>query len=347
MTTTTNPTAAHARANETPVDVVVTGAGGFIGLPLIQSLLKAGHRVRAVTREPAVFRKKIADTIDLNQMQRLSLLEHPGFARDADWKSILAGAQVLVHGAGIAHVALGADRGARRQLWRVNVQGTRQLAREAADAGVKRLIFLSSIKAAGERSAPGEPLQADAPPQPEDCYGYAKLAGERHLLKQHEQHPGMDITIIRPPLVYGPGVKANFAALMKLARSGLPLPLGSIRNERSFLSVHNLADAILRVIAEPQGGGNGVFHLSDGVPVSTPGLIRNIARASGKPARLLPIPPALLGAVAKAAGQNGAWQRLAGSLAVDHRPFCRQFNWQPPLTMAEALAAMHGDNTGS
>ena len=353
--------------------IVVTGAGGFIGQALIPALLAGGHDVRAVTRDPARFRlpgsvtdgREPPQTMSTDRAGpppkrhasaagtwserpqttvgpgRLEVLAHPGTGRNADWAALLAGAHAVIHGAGIAHVPLGEDRAARRQLWQVNVRGTRQLARAAARAGVRRFIFLSSIKAAGEWSLPGQPLRASDPPRPEDCYGVAKLAGERLLLRQARQHPdGMIITIIRPPLVYGPGVKANFAALLKLAASGLPLPLGSLDNERSFLSVHNLGSAIQAVLAAPAGQGSGIFHLADGAPLSTPALIRAIAAAAGKPARLLPLPPALLGGLARLAGKDGMWQRLAGSLAVDSQPFCQQFGWQPPLTMHEALAEL-------
>ena len=357
--------------------IVVTGAGGFIGQALIPALLAAGHDVRAITRDPARFRlpgsatggREPSPTMSTDRTDqpperptpsagartgsdrpqqatagagRLEVLAHPGTARDVDWDALLAGAHAVIHGAGIAHVPLGEDRAARHQLWQVNVRGTRQLARAAARAGVRRFIFLSSIKAAGEWSLPGQPLRASDPPRPEDCYGVAKLAGERLLLRQARQHPeGMSITIIRPPLVYGPGVKANFAALLKLAASGLPLPLGSLDNERSFLSVRNLGSAIQAVLAAPDGQGSGVFHLADGAPLSTPALIRAIAAAAGKPARLLPVPPALLGGLARLAGKDGIWQRLAGSLAVDSQPFCQQFGWQPPLTMREALAELY------
>ena len=224
----------------------------------------------------------------------------------------------------------------QRQLWRVNVRAPHRLARDAARAGVAQFIFLSSIKAAGEWSAPGHPLREDDPPRPEDCYGFAKLAAERHL--QRLKH-GPVITILRPPLVYGPGVKANFAALQKLATSGLPLPLGSVDNQRSFLAIDNLCSAIMAILENP-GRAAGLFHLSDGPALSTPALIRAMAQAAGKPARLLPVPPALLAGLARLAGKSGIWQRLAGSLAVDNQRFCQQLGWKPPVDAPTALKRM-------
>lgn len=346
-------------APSTSAPIVVTGAGGFIGQHLVRQLLEAGYSVRAVTRNPATFRlspssskgsearsSKAGTTPtgtghdgsmeDWIRSQRLQVLAHPGVGPDADWQPVLAGARAVIHGAGIAHVPLDANRDSQRQLWRVNVRAPHRLARDAARAGVAQFIFLSSIKAAGEWSAPGHPLREDDPPRPEDCYGFAKLAAERHL--QRLKH-GPVITILRPPLVYGPGVKANFAALQKLATSGLPLPLGSVDNQRSFLAIDNLCSAIMAILENP-GRAAGLFHLSDGPALSTPALIRAMAQAAGKPARLLPVPPALLAGLARLAGKSGIWQRLAGSLAVDNQRFCQQLGWKPPVDAPTALKRM-------
>lgn len=345
--------------------VVVTGASGFIGRALIPVLLAAGYDVRAITRDPAQFMlhtgklsaqahkaiQAAQQTSEQLPPGRLTTLVHPGFDFESDWDPILEGAQSIVHCAGIAHMPLGKDRSALRRLWQVNVRGTQQLARAAARMGITDFVFLSSIKAAGERSEAGCPLRASDTPRPEDGYGYAKLSAERHLdrlsyLWKRNGIQGPRITTLRPPLVYGPGVKANFAALLKLAASGLPLPLGAIHNERSFVSVHNLCSAILRILLAPsedQRPGNAIYHISDGAPVSTPELIRAIAQAAGKPARLIPISPGLLGSIARAARKESIWQRLAGSLAVDSTPFCQQFNWQPPLTMSDALSELYAE----
>lgn len=311
--------------------VVLTGAAGFVGQHLIRHLVAAGYHVRAVTRHP--------DTMPAGKDAgaAITVMRHPGFGAAADWTPILSGADAVIHSAGIAHIPLDANHESRQRLRRVNVAGVRELARAAAACGVRQLVFLSSIKAAGEWSSPGQPLRENDPSRPEDCYGFAKRSAERHLARLAQRHPQLRITSLRPPLIYGHGVKANFATLLKLASSGLPLPLGSIRNERSFLYVGNLADAIVTILASPAKAG-GLFHLSDGKPVSTPALIRAIAAAAGKPARLLPVPAALLGSAARLAGREGMWQRLAGSLAVSHEAFCQHFDWQPPYTMEQGLA---------
>ena len=356
--------------------VVVTGAAGFIGRHLVRQLLDAGHAVRAVTRDPDQLRRNWPDGWPAESTApALQLVRHPGVDAGADWQPLLAGAVAVVHGAGIAHVPLDANRSSQRQLWRVNVRGPRQLALAAARAGVKQMIFLSSIKAAGEWSTPGHPLREDDPPRPEDCYGYAKLAAERHLQRLSINHGGrllalpdplpaftvapfaappdrntasgrerLRITTIRPPLVYGPGVKANFAALQKLAASGLPLPLGRVNNARCFLGIDNLCDAILQILAHPERAG-GLYHLSDGPAVSTPALIRAMADAAGRPVRLLDVPPGLMAGLTRLIGKPGIWQRLAGTLAVDNQRFCRQFGWTPPVPLEEGLRRMQ--NGGS
>ncbi|MDO4906097.1 MAG: NAD-dependent epimerase/dehydratase family protein [Lautropia sp.] len=322
-------TTAASDTPQIPQEIALTGASGFVGRHLITCLLQAGFRVRAITRNPA----------GLPLQPGLQAIAHPGFGTAADWRSALGGVTAVIHCAGIAHVPLGAGRTSLQQLRQVNVAGVRELARAAAACDVQQIMFLSSIKAAGEYSLPGQPLRETDQPRPEDCYGYAKLAAEHHLARLARQHSNLKITTLRPPLIYGRGVKANFAALVKLAQSGLPLPLGAIDNQRSFLYVGNLADAVLTVLNEPERAG-GLFHLSDGPGVSTPELIRAIAEAAGKPARLLSIPTGLLGTTASLAGKQGVWQRLAGSLAVDNQAFCQRFGWQPPYTLQEGLADM-------
>ncbi|MDO4637969.1 MAG: NAD-dependent epimerase/dehydratase family protein [Lautropia sp.] len=326
--------------------VVITGAAGFIGQHLVRQLLQAGAHVRAITRQPAQFLlpTRSGPPPAAAEQRRLDILPHPGNGTAAAWLPLLADARAIIHCAGIAHLPLGADRARQRQLRRVNVEEPRRIAQAAAQAQVKQLIFLSSIKAAGEWSRPGHPLRENDPPRPEDCYGWAKRAAERHLQRQQRQADNpLSITILRLPLVYGPGVKANFAALQKLAASGLPLPLGSIDNQRSFLAIDNLCSAIQTILARPEQA-SGLFHLSDGPALSTPELIRALASAAGKPARLLRCPPALLGSLARLVGQAGAWQRLSGSLAVDNQLFCRQFDWRPALDCSEALARLHSQD---
>ncbi len=302
--------------------IVVAGAGGFIGGHLVRALRDAGHRVRPVTRRPA------AGATDA--------VAHPGPGADADWRPALDGADAVVHLAGLAHLAVD-SRQMRRQLRRVNVLATRHLARAAASAGVADFVFLSSIKAVSDHSS-GAPLTEATPPRPEDCYGLAKLATERKLQRIAGTAPGMRLVILRPPLVYGPGVGANFKALVGLVRSGLPLPLGGIDNRRSLIYVGNLVAAVVRSLNRPQVPG-GTFHLSDGAAISTPGLIRAIAAAQDRPPRLLDIPAGWLSLAAKVTGRQAQFGRLQGSLEVSNRHFCQAFDWEPPFTLQEGLRA--------
>ena len=304
--------------------VVVTGANGFIGRHLVQALVRAGFRVRAVQRSGTAVATAVEGA------------PHPGVAANADWQPVLAGADAVVHLAGLAHMALG-DRTMRQRLRRVNVLSTHRLAQAAAQAGVSTFVFMSSIKAVADHSGPA-PLTETTPPLPEDCYGLAKLATERRLQRLATTAPAMRILTLRPPLVYGPGATANFAALARLVRRGLPLPLGAVRNRRSLIYVGNLAAAVVRCL-QRRDVPSGTFHLSDGPPVSTPELVRAIAMAQGRPARLVNMPPKWLSIAADAFGRRAQLARLQGSLEVSNRRFCRSFDWEPPFTLQQGLQA--------
>jgi nucleoside-diphosphate-sugar epimerase len=307
--------------------VVVTGAGGFIGRPMVSALLQAGYRVRAVSRSvPAAADAPAAGGA-------LHFARHPGVAPDADWHAVLAGAGAVVHLAGMAHLPLD-TRQMRRRLREVNVLATHRLAQAAAAASVRHFVFMSSIKAVGDHSH-GTALTEHDKPAPEDCYGIAKLAAERRLQRLV---PAMRVVILRPPLVYGPGVGANFRALMGLVGRDLPLPFGSVHNRRSLLYVGNLAAAVLRCL-ERADVGSGTFHLSDDEAVSTPDLMKEIARAQGRSARLVGVPAGWLSLAARIVGRRAQADRLLGSLEVDNRRFCREFDWRPPFTLAQGLQA--------
>jgi nucleoside-diphosphate-sugar epimerase len=216
----------------------------------------------------------------------------------------------------------------------VNVAGTENLARQAVEHGVRRLVFLSSIKVHGEETAVPYTEQHLAAPQ--DPYGASKLEAEK-ILHEISTETGLEVVIIRPPLVYGPGVKANFLNLLKIVERGVPLPLASITNARSLVYLGNLIDAIVTCATHPRAAGQ-TFLVSDGEDVSTPQLIRQLATALDRPARLLPFPPSLMRLAGKLTGKSMAVDRLLGSLVVDSGKIRRELGWKPPYTMAEGLA---------
>jgi UDP-glucose 4-epimerase len=217
----------------------------------------------------------------------------------------------------------------------VNVHGTLNLARQAAEAGVKRFIFLSSIKVNGEQTQPGRPFRANDVPAPADPYGISKMEAEMGL-RAIAQQTNMEVVIIRPPLVYGPGVKANFASMVKWLQRGVPLPLGAIDNRRSLLALDNLVDLIVTCTHHP-AAANQTFLVSDGEDVSTSELLRRMGGALGRPARLISVPQRILESAAFLLGKEEMARRLFSSLQVNMDITCRLLNWTPPLTLGQGL----------
>ncbi|MDO7597788.1 MAG: NAD-dependent epimerase/dehydratase family protein, partial [Pseudomonadota bacterium] len=224
---------------------------------------------------------------------------------------------------------------------RLNVDGTLNLARQAADAGVKRFVFISSIKVNGEMTLVAQPFKADDNFLPTDPYGLSKYEAEQGLLAIAKE-TGMEVVIIRPPLVYGPGVKANFSAMMKWIDKGLPLPFGTIHNQRSLVALDNLVDFIALCADRKKSykAANEVFLISDGEDVSTTTLLQKVARAFGKKPRLIPVPVGLMIFAAKLIGKGDIANRLFGSLQVDSSKARDLLGWQPVVTMDEQLAKM-------
>jgi len=218
---------------------------------------------------------------------------------------------------------------------RANVDGTLQLARSAIAAGCRRFIFISSIKVNGESSAPGRPFIEMMQPAPVDAYGQSKLEAENALFALAAE-TGLEVVVIRPPLVYGPGVRANFLAMMRAIYRGIPLPLGSIDNRRSLVAVDNLADLIALCTRHP-AAANEVFLAGDGEDVSSTELLRRVGKALGKPARLLPIPVSLFMAIASLLGRKSVADRLCGTLQVDIHKARTLLGWAPPLSLDEGL----------
>jgi UDP-glucose 4-epimerase len=260
-----------------------------------------------------------------------------------DWSTALNGVEAVVHCAARVHV-MQDDATDPLQVYReVNVNGTLNLARQAAQAGVRRFVFVSSIKVNGESSLPGQPFTADDVPSPLDHYAVSKLEAEQGL-RDIETQMGIEVVIVRPPLVYGPGVKANFAAMMRWVSLGIPLPLGAIHNARSIVALGNLVDLLVTCLQHPAAAGQ-TFLVSDGEDVSTSELLRRTTHAMGKRAFLLPVPAFVLESGAALLGKRAVAQRLCGSLQVDIDKTRRLLGWTPPLTLNEGLKkAVEGMN---
>ena len=248
---------------------------------------------------------------------------------------LLIGFDCIIHCAARAHIMKDSAVDPLSEYRKVNVEGTLNLARQSAAAGVERFIFISSIKVNGEQTATGQPFRPDDEANPIDPYGLSKWEAEQGLQKIAKE-TGMEVVIIRPPLVYGPGVKGNFANLIKLVGKGLPLPLGAIHNRRSMIALDNLVDLIITCIEHPSAA-NQVFLASDGQDLSTTELLQGLARVMGRPSRLLPIPGALLSFAASALGKKPIADRLLGSLQVDILKTQNLLNWTPPISVDEGL----------
>jgi nucleoside-diphosphate-sugar epimerase len=252
-----------------------------------------------------------------------------------DWHLVLIGVEIVVHLAARVHVMHDTESDPLTAFRNVNVEGTLNLARQAAAAGVRRFVFISSVKVNGECTEPGHAFTETDVPNPQDAYGQSKHEAEEGL-RVIAAATGMEVVIIRPPLVYGPGVKANFAALTRAVQRGWPLPLGAVHNQRSLVALDNLVDFIITCVTRPQAA-NQTFLVSDGQDLSTAELVRGMARAAGVPARLLPVPVWALQAVAKLLGKQDAVQRLCGNLQVDISKARRLLGWVPPVSVDEGL----------
>ncbi len=248
---------------------------------------------------------------------------------------------MIVHCAARAHVMNDELADPLAEYRRVNVQGTENLARQAAQAGGRRFVFISSVKVNGEATLPGQPFTPADTPAPQDAYGLSKHEAEQALW-QVARDTGMEVVLIRPPLVYGPGVKGNFARMVQWVRQGVPLPLGAVHNRRSLVALDNLVDFIA-LCASPERSpqvANQTFLVSDGDDVSTTELLRRVAQAYGVPLRLLPVPAGLMRGAAQWLGKAAVADRLFGSLQVDATKAHTLLSWTPPVTMDEQLRQM-------
>ncbi len=322
--------------------VLVTGAEGFVGSELTAELLRRDCRVVKARRSSRAGRESCKQ--GLVPLHKVCQVSNPSFGHvevgdigpDTDWTTALSGIDAVVHLAARVHMMRDTAGDPLAEFRRVNVEGTCSLAKAAAKAGVRRLVFLSSVKVNGEATGKGErPFRETDLPHPEDDYGLSKWEAEQ-ALKEIARQKGIEVAVIRPPLVYGPSVKANFLNLIRLIESGVPLPLGSIRNQRSFIGLKNLVDLICRCLSHSAAAGE-TFLASDGYDVSTPELIRLVASALGKNVRLFSVPEWLVRAGGAISGKSKELMRLCGSLQIDSSKARQMLDWTPPCTMVEEL----------
>jgi UDP-4-keto-D-QuiNAc 4-reductase len=301
--------------------VLVTGANGFIGRAVCETLAARGLELRAAVRSPAALPGEVRTVGDIG----------PG----TDWRRALAHVDAVVHLAARVHVLHDAAADPLGQYRAVNVAGTVRLAHECVAARVPRLVFLSSIKVNGERTGDWPPFTEADSPAPEDPYGVSKLEAEAEL-RAIAADSGLEVAVVRPCLVYGPGVRGNLARLLRALERGVPLPLGSVRNRRSLMGLANLCDLLVRCATDPRAAGE-TFLASDGTDLSTPQLIRWLADGVGRPARLIGVPPRWLELGARLAGARAAYDRLCGSLQVDSSKAREVLDWQPSVPVDEGL----------
>lgn len=305
--------------------ILVTGASGFIGTALLRSLAVGSSReVVAATRS------KISAPVAGSTTVRVADL-----GGNTDWGQALSGVRTVIHLAARVHIMRDASADPLAEFRKANVDATLNLARQAAAAGAERFIFLSSIKVNGEATPPGRPFRSDDQAAPCDANGISKHEAEQGLHALSDQ-TGMTAVMIRPPLVYGPGVRGNFLRLMALIDRGIPLPLGAITNARSMVSIWNLCDLIRTVIDVPSLR-SGVYMVSDGEDLSTPDLIRRIATFMSRPARVFSVPVPVLEILGRLAGKAVQFARLCDSLAVDMSATRHELNWTPPMSVDESL----------
>ena len=290
------------------MNVLVTGATGFVGSGLCNTLEAANYNVR-------------------RSNQRLS---------EVDWSQSLAGVSTVVHLAARVHIMRDSAADPLAEFGAVNVHGTLNLARQAAAAGVRRFVFLSSIGVNGAVTQLNKPFTSEDSPAPHSSYAISKYEAELGLINIATE-TGMQVVIIRPPLIYGANAPGNFGSLLRVIRRGVPLPLGlATHNRRSFVSLNNLVDFIITCINHPNAA-NQTFLVSDNEDVSTADLLRKMAVAQGIPSRLLPVPVALLNLCANLTGKQAIAQRLLGNLQVDISHTQKLLDWQPIICLEEGL----------
>lgn len=303
--------------------ILVTGASGFIGAHLVRWLARCGRDTRAAVRKNSSSDSTSVEVVAVGNIDRAT-----------DWTRALRGIDVVVHLAGRAHVLDERSPAALERFREVNVEGTMRLAAQAADR-VRRLVFVSSIGVNGSKTT-DRPFSESSPPAPVEDYAKSKYEAEQELRALSER-TGLELVIVRPPLVYGPGCPGNFLRLIRLVNSGLPLPIASIRNSRSLIFVENLASALLACAEHPLARGQ-TYLVDDGETMSTPELARTLGKLLGKQVRLVPFPLPILRLLASLVGRASALDKLGDSLVVDGAAIRRDLGWKPHRTMQDGLA---------
>lgn len=307
------------------LSVLVTGANGFVGRAVCAKLLDCGHSVRGAVR---------------NHLHHLAsggeIVQVAAIDGSTDWGGALSGGvDVVIHLAARVHVMHDNAADPLEEFRKVNTVGTEHLARTAAAMGVRRFVYVSTIKVNGEATCEEKKFSETNVPSPKDPYGISKAEAEQ-ALRRVAQETGLEVVIVRPPLVYGAGVKGNFAQMLGVLAKGIPLPLASVRNQRSLVYVGNLVDTLF-VCATHKDAAGQTYLVSDGEDISTPDLLRQLGAAMGHPARLFPCPPALLKLAGRLTGKTDQVERLLGSLRVDSSKIRRELSWKPPYSLQEGL----------
>lgn len=304
---------------------LVTGGTGFVGSVLIEQLIRSGFAVRAAIRREV-------DAIPVG----VEPIIVGDIAPTTQWRDALTEVDVIIHLAARVHVVRDGAANPLAEFRKTNVEGTLVLAKQAADSGVRRFIFLSSVKVNGEATPMNRPFTPDDLPKPEDPYGISKYEAELGL-RQLAYGADMEVVVIRPPLVYGQRVKGNVLRLLNWIEHGSPLPFANVDNRRSLLNVRNLVDVIMRCLEHPAAAGQ-TFLVSDGEDISTGDLVRHLAVAMGKKPRLFSVPLLLSRSAFQLAGRRDLWQRLFGSLQIDDQKARELLGWSPPVGISEGLA---------
>jgi len=305
--------------------VMVTGANGFVGSALCDRLAEEGIPVVGAVRERRPRNPGVAP---------IEWIEVGAINRHTRWTAALENVEVVVHLAARVHVMQETAHDPLEQFRLVNTLGTEALARQAAAAGVKRFVYVSTIKVNGERTA-GDVFRPDDQPKPEDPYSRSKWEAEQ-VLQDVSAQTGMEIVVVRPPLVYGPRVKGNFLSMLRVVQRGIPLPLARCRNRRSLIGLSNLADLLTTCVVHPEASGK-IWLASDGEDLSTPDLLQRVAKALGRKSRLVPFPVTWLHWASILAGRSSIYGRLCESLQVDSSHLRHHLQWTPPMTVDDEL----------